>query len=68
MEPAYLVYSIRLHGWINNQGGAGTDRTAARTFTHDEALQYCADRRTHEGAAVCYPVLADDLIRIEAAK
>lgn len=66
MEPAYLVYSVRMHGWINNQGGAGTDRSAARTFRHDEALAYCRERRTHEGAAVCYPVLEDDLLHIEA--
>lgn len=68
MVPAYLVYSIRAQAWINNTGGAGTDRSAARTFTHDEAIAYCAERRTHEGAAICFPVLADDLTSIEAAK
>lgn len=68
MVPVYLVYSVRAQGWINNTGGAGTDRNAARFFTAPEAIEYCASRRTHEGAAQCYPVQLDMLLEIEAAQ
>lgn len=56
MGPTYYIYSTKMFGWINKIGTAGTNRREAKPFTYDEAITYCRDRVTHEGAATCFPV------------
>ncbi len=60
MSPTYIIWSIRLGGWISRSGGGSSDWKDAREFTHDEAIVYCKKQKS-EAAVVSFPVNLDDV-------
>lgn len=61
MSPIYLIWSIRLAGWISRSGGSSSDHRDAREFDLDEAIIYCRKQRDGQGNFISFPVSLDNV-------
>lgn len=56
MITEYIIYSTRAQGWVNTSGNFGTERSKARIFDREAALNYCRTHVGYAGFAECFPV------------
>lgn len=62
MNSKYILWSGRLSGWLTAGGTYSSNRSEAKIFTRDEAIDYCrAQYRTGLSEFGLLPVALSDL-------
>jgi len=57
---SYVMYSLRLNGWLSKHGNYTSDRNNAEVLPRDQALARCRRHKDDRGLSLI-PVALEDL-------